>query len=121
MRFKIEIRKVHGRKWRQVGCAILELRWSTSRRARSARHDLLVQFLIYDLDSAVDVRFQLPTGYDAVISKEVAGDLSKPAQIEARSPAIGKNKAVSRARKMAQTIATRARDRSPALTACERC
>src|SRR5258706_2610655 len=69
----------------------------------------------------VDVRFQLPTGYDAVISKEVAGDLSKPAQIEARSPAIGKNKAVSRARKMAQTIATRARDRSPALTACERC
>ncbi|WP_407194615.1 DUF499 domain-containing protein [Bradyrhizobium sp. STM 3566] len=39
----------------------------------------------------------LPTGYDAVISKEVAGDLSKPAQIEARSPAIGKNKAVTRA------------------------
>jgi hypothetical protein len=32
-----------------------------------------------------------------VISKEVAGDLSKPAQIEARSPSIGKNKAVTRA------------------------
>jgi hypothetical protein len=39
----------------------------------------------------------LPSGYDAVISKEVAGDLSKPAQIEARSPSIGKNKAVTRA------------------------
>ena len=39
----------------------------------------------------------LPTGYDAVLSKEVAGDLSKPAQIEARSPSIGKNKAVTRA------------------------
>jgi DNA invertase Pin-like site-specific DNA recombinase len=39
----------------------------------------------------------LPTGYDAVITKEVAGDLSKPAQIEARSPSIGKNKAVTRA------------------------
>ena len=39
----------------------------------------------------------LPTGYDAVICKEVAGDLSKPAQIEARSPSIGKNKAVTRA------------------------
>ena len=55
IRFKIEIRKVHCRKWRQVGCAILELRWSTSRRAGSARHDLLVQFLIYDLDRAVDL------------------------------------------------------------------
>ena len=32
-----------------------------------------------------------------MISKEVAGDLSKPAQIEARSPSIGKNKAVTRA------------------------
>jgi hypothetical protein len=31
------------------------------------------------------------------ITKEVAGDLSKPAQIEARSPSIGKNKAVTRA------------------------
>ena len=38
----------------------------------------------------------LAAGYDAVISKEVAGDLSKPAQIEARSPSIGKNKAVTR-------------------------
>jgi hypothetical protein len=28
--------------------------------------------------------------------QEVAGDLSKPAQIEARSPSIGKNKAVTR-------------------------
>jgi predicted AAA+ superfamily ATPase len=36
-------------------------------------------------------------GYDAVIAKEVAGDLSKPAQIEARSPSVGKNKAVTRA------------------------
>jgi hypothetical protein len=39
----------------------------------------------------------LSAGYDAVITKEVAGDLSKPAQIEARSPSIGKNKAVTRA------------------------
>jgi predicted AAA+ superfamily ATPase len=39
----------------------------------------------------------LPSGYYAVITKEVAGDLSKPAQIEARSPSIGKNKAVTRA------------------------
>ncbi len=39
----------------------------------------------------------IPTGYDAVIAKEVAGDLSKPAQIEARSPSVGKNKAVTRA------------------------
>ena len=39
----------------------------------------------------------LPTGYDAVLSKEVAGDQSKPAQIEARSPAVGKNRAVTRA------------------------
>src|SRR5687767_11664110 len=41
----------------------------------------------------------VPTGYDAVIAKEVAGDLSKPAQIEARaqSAAIGKNRAVTRA------------------------
>jgi predicted AAA+ superfamily ATPase len=36
-------------------------------------------------------------GYDAVIAKEVAGDLSKPAQIEARSPSVGKNRAVTRA------------------------
>lgn len=39
----------------------------------------------------------IPTGYDAVLAKEVAGDLSKPAQIEARSPSVGKNKAVTRA------------------------
>jgi hypothetical protein len=39
----------------------------------------------------------IPAGYDAVIAKEVAGDLSKPAQIEARSPSVGKNKAVTRA------------------------
>jgi hypothetical protein len=38
-----------------------------------------------------------PTGYDAVLSKDVAGDLSKPAHIEARSPSIGRNKAVTRA------------------------
>jgi predicted AAA+ superfamily ATPase len=36
-------------------------------------------------------------GYDAVVTKEIAGELSKPAQIEARSPAVGKNKAVTRA------------------------
>jgi hypothetical protein len=40
--------------------------------------------------------FPLPTGYDAVIAKEIAGDLAKPAQIEARSPSVGKNKAVTR-------------------------
>jgi hypothetical protein len=39
----------------------------------------------------------LPTGYDAVLTKEVCGDLSKSAQIEARSPSVGKNKAVTRA------------------------
>ena len=39
----------------------------------------------------------IASGYDAVIAKEVAGDLSKPAQIEARSPSVGKNKAVTRA------------------------
>ena len=41
----------------------------------------------------------IPTGYDAVLTKEVAGDLSKPAQIEARaqSGAIGKNRSVTRA------------------------
>src|SRR6202030_1161931 len=44
-----------------------------------------------------NVLVPLPSGYDAVLSKEVAGDLSKPAQIEARSPSIGKNKAVTRA------------------------
>jgi predicted AAA+ superfamily ATPase len=36
-------------------------------------------------------------GYDAVVTKEIAGELSKPAQIEARSPSVGKNKAVTRA------------------------
>jgi hypothetical protein len=48
--------------------------------------------LIYDnsLDRQVD-------SDNAVIAKEVAGDLSKPAQIEARSPSVGKNKAVTRA------------------------
>ena len=39
----------------------------------------------------------VPPGYDAVIAKEVAGDFSKPAQIEARSSSLGKNKAVTRA------------------------
>jgi uncharacterized protein len=39
----------------------------------------------------------VPNGYDAVVSKEIAGDLSKSAQIEARSPTIGKNRAVTRA------------------------
>ena len=44
-----------------------------------------------------NVLLPLAAGYDAVIAKEVAGDLSKPAQIEARSPSVGKNKAVTRA------------------------
>jgi hypothetical protein len=39
----------------------------------------------------------LPTGYDAVLYKEVAGDLSKAEQIEARSSSVGKNKSVTRA------------------------
>jgi predicted AAA+ superfamily ATPase len=39
----------------------------------------------------------IANGYDAVIARKVAGDLSKPAQIEARSPSVGKNKAVTRA------------------------
>jgi predicted AAA+ superfamily ATPase len=33
-----------------------------------------------------NVLLPIANGYDAVIAKEVAGDLSKPAQIEARSP-----------------------------------
>jgi predicted AAA+ superfamily ATPase len=44
-----------------------------------------------------NVLLPIANGYDAVISREVAGDLSKPAQIEARSPSVGKNKAVTRA------------------------
>jgi predicted AAA+ superfamily ATPase len=44
-----------------------------------------------------NVLLPIATGYDAVIAKEMAGDLSKPAQIEARSPSVGKNKAVTRA------------------------
>jgi hypothetical protein len=44
-----------------------------------------------------NVLLPITNGYDAVIAKEVAGDLSKPAQIEARSPSVGKNKAVTRA------------------------
>src|SRR5262245_29172061 len=50
-------------------------------------------------DDKVRTNALLPiaNGYDAVITKEVAGDLSKPAQIEARSPSVGKNKAVTRA------------------------
>jgi predicted AAA+ superfamily ATPase len=44
-----------------------------------------------------NVLLPIANGYDAVIAKEVAGDLSKPAQIEARSPSVGKNKAVTRA------------------------
>jgi hypothetical protein len=39
----------------------------------------------------------IASGYDAVIAREVAGDLAKSAQIEARSPSVGKNKAVTRA------------------------
>jgi len=39
----------------------------------------------------------LQSGYDAVLEKEVAGDHCKPAQIEARSPSLGKNRAVTRA------------------------
>jgi hypothetical protein len=50
-------------------------------------------------DDKVRTNTLLPiaNGYDAVIAREVAGDLSKPAQIEARSPSVGKNKAVTRA------------------------
>jgi predicted AAA+ superfamily ATPase len=50
-------------------------------------------------DDKVRTNALLPiaNGYDAVIAKEVAGDLSKPAQIEARSPSVGKNKAATRA------------------------
>ena len=44
-----------------------------------------------------NVLLPIANGYDAVIAREVAGDLSKPAQIEARSPSVGKNKAVTRA------------------------
>lgn len=44
-----------------------------------------------------NVLVPIPNGYDAVLTKEVAGDLSKPAQIEARSPSVGKNKSVTRA------------------------
>jgi hypothetical protein len=44
-----------------------------------------------------NVLLPIANGYDAVIAKEVSGDLSKPAQIEARSPSVGKNKAVTRA------------------------
>lgn len=39
----------------------------------------------------------LLTGYASVLDKEVAGDLARPAQIEARSPSLGKNRAVTRA------------------------
>ncbi len=39
----------------------------------------------------------VPSGYDAVVSKEIAGDMSKSAQIEARFPSVGKNRAVTRA------------------------
>src|SRR5262249_329162 len=51
------------------------------------------------IDDKVRTNVLLPiaSGYDAVIAKEVAGDLSKPAQIEARSPSVGKNRAVTRA------------------------
>ena len=44
-----------------------------------------------------NVLVPLPAGYEAVLAKEVAGDHCKPAQIEARSPSIGKNRAVTRA------------------------
>jgi predicted AAA+ superfamily ATPase len=39
----------------------------------------------------------LQVGYDAVLAKEVAGDHGKPALIEARSPSLSKNRAVTRA------------------------
>jgi Protein of unknown function (DUF499) len=39
----------------------------------------------------------LQSGYDAVLEKEVSGDHCKPAQIEARSPSLGKNRVVTRA------------------------
>lgn len=50
-------------------------------------------------DDKVRTNVLLPIveGYGAVIAKEVAGDVSRPAQIEARSPSVGKNKAVTRA------------------------
>lgn len=35
--------------------------------------------------------------YAAVLDKEVAGDLARPAQIEAKSPSLGRNKAATRA------------------------
>ena len=41
--------------------------------------------------------YPLPNGYDAVISKEVTGDHSKPALIETRSASVGRNRAVTRA------------------------
>jgi len=44
-----------------------------------------------------NVLLPIANGYDGVLAKEVAGDLSKPPQIEARSPSVGKNKAVTRA------------------------
>jgi predicted AAA+ superfamily ATPase len=39
----------------------------------------------------------LQAGYDAVLEKEVAGNHCKPAQIEACSPSLGKNRAMTRA------------------------
>ncbi len=44
-----------------------------------------------------NVLVPLQDGYDAVLAKEVAGDQCKPAQIEGRSPSLGKNRAVTRA------------------------
>lgn len=44
-----------------------------------------------------NVLVPLPAGYEAVLAKEVAGDHCKPAQIEARSPSMGRNRAVTRA------------------------
>lgn len=51
------------------------------------------------MDDKVRTNALLPLspGYAAVVDKEVAGDVAKPAQIEARSPSVGKNKAVTRA------------------------
>ncbi len=39
----------------------------------------------------------LLNGYASVLDKEVAGDLARTAQIEARTPSLGKNRAVTRA------------------------
>jgi hypothetical protein len=75
------------------------LRWRDRLGAEFASDSSRTSLIYHRLNDKVrtNALVPLPTGYDAVVSKEVAGDLSKPAQIEARSPSIGKNKAVTRA------------------------